>query len=96
LKNPSGKWQRPALTTHGRNNHSLRTERWRYIRYSDGTEELYDHDNDELEWTNLANDPKYADIKDQLVKWLPNTNMPDVPRANTKKKRPKKKADNRT
>jgi iduronate 2-sulfatase len=39
---------------HMRGNHSLRTERWRYIRYRDGLEELYDHSNDELEWTNLA------------------------------------------
>ena len=87
LKNPKASWQRPALTTHGRNNHSLRSERWRYIRYSDGTEELYDHDRDELEWNNLANDPKYADIKKRLAKWLPETNVPDVPRANRKKKR---------
>jgi choline-sulfatase len=40
-------------------------------RYSDGTEELYDHDKDDLEWTNLAGDPKYADVKKQLAKWLP-------------------------
>ncbi|MHC4632877.1 MAG: sulfatase/phosphatase domain-containing protein [Planctomycetota bacterium] len=77
-------WDRPALTTHGRNNHSLRTERWRYIRYSDGTEELYDHDKDELEWNNLAEDPRYARIKKKLVKWLPETDVPDVPRAKDK------------
>jgi arylsulfatase A-like enzyme len=87
LKNPKASWQRPALTTHGRNNHSLRSERWRYIRYSDGTEELYDHDRDELEWNNLANDPKYADIKKELAKWLPETNVPDVTRIRTKRKR---------
>ena len=43
LKNPSLEWSRPALTTHGQGNHSLRTERWRYIRYANGDEELYDH-----------------------------------------------------
>ena len=31
----------------------------RYIRYYDGTEELYFHDNDENEWTNLAKDESY-------------------------------------
>jgi len=87
LKNPEAEWQRPALTTHGRNNHSLRTERYRYIRYSDGTEELYDHDKDELEWKNLAGDPKYADVKKQLVKWLPRTNIPEITKAKAKKKR---------
>jgi arylsulfatase A-like enzyme len=78
LKNPQAEWDRPALTTHGRENHSLRCERFRYIRYSDGTEELYDHDKDELEWANLANDPKYAGVKKQLAKWLPTTNVPEV------------------
>jgi len=87
LKNPKASWQRPALTTHGRNNHSLRSERWRYIRYSDGTEELYDHDRDELEWNNLASDPEYAEIKKRLAKWLPKTNATDVPRVRTKRKR---------
>jgi len=84
LKNPRASWDRPALTTHGRNNHSLRTERWRYIRYSDGTEELYDHDKDTLEWNNLAGDPRYARVKKQFAKWLPETNVLDVPRAKGK------------
>jgi arylsulfatase A-like enzyme len=96
LKNPKASWQRPALTTHGRDNHSLRSERWRYIRYSDGTEELYDHDRDELEWNNLADDPECAGIKKELAKWLPKTNVPDVPRANRKKKRPAKKPERKT
>jgi arylsulfatase A-like enzyme len=96
LRNPTAKWERPALTTHGRNNHSLRSERWRYIRYSDGTEELYDHDKDELEWNNLANDSEYADIKKELVKWLPKTNVSDVPRFDRKKKRPAKKPERKT
>jgi len=78
LKNPVADWERPALTTHGKDNHSLRTERWRYIRYSDGPEELYDHDNDELEWTNLAGDPKYAELKKGLIRWLPKENVPEV------------------
>jgi arylsulfatase A-like enzyme len=80
LENPKRKWDRPALTTHGRDNHSLRSERWRYIQYSDGTEELYDHNNDEMEWTNLASDPKYADVKKDFAKWLPKVNVPDAPK----------------
>ncbi|UCF15133.1 MAG: sulfatase-like hydrolase/transferase [Phycisphaerales bacterium] len=89
LKNPVAKWDRPALTTHGRNNHSLRGERFRYIRYSDGTEELYDHDKDALEWTNLANDPKYAAVKKAFAKWLPTDNAPQVPKPRAKKKNKK-------
>jgi choline-sulfatase len=88
LRNPRASWGRPALTTHGRNNHSLRTEGWRYIRYSDGTEELYDRDNDDLEWKNLLwpkrPDPEHRRVADELAKWLPETNVPDVPRAKGK------------
>jgi arylsulfatase A-like enzyme len=96
LKNPKAEWQRPALTTHGRNNHSVRSEKWRYIRYSDGTEELYDHDKDELEWTNLAGDPKYAEVKKDLSKWLPETNAPDVPQAEAKRKSSPRKTQRKT
>jgi arylsulfatase A-like enzyme len=74
LKDPQRKWDRPALTTWGRNNHSLRSQRWRYIRYSDGTEELYDHDNDANEWHNLADKPEHDRIKKELAKWLPKVN----------------------
>jgi len=82
LKDPGAVWDRPALTTHGRDNHSLRTEKWRYIRYSDGTEELYDHDQDQdpLEWTNLAAIPKYAETKKKLAAYLPKTNVPEITR----------------
>jgi arylsulfatase A-like enzyme len=78
LKDPDAAWEHPALTTHGKDNHSLRTERWRYIRYSDGTEELYDHSKDELEWTNLAGEAQYAPVKQQLGRWLPKESAPEV------------------
>jgi len=45
---------------------ALRTLRWRYIRYSGGDEELYDHDKDPHEWNNLASQPEYAEIKKSL------------------------------
>ncbi|MDF7823902.1 sulfatase-like hydrolase/transferase [Pontiellaceae bacterium B12227] len=49
---------------------SYRTERWRYIHYSDGTEELYDHENDPREWTNLENSPEHAAVKKMLNKQM--------------------------
>ena len=61
----------PAITTHNRGSHSVRSERWRYIRYADGTEELYDHRDDPHEWNNLANDPRFADVKRDHSRWLP-------------------------
>ena len=45
---------------------SIRTKRWRYIRYNNGMEELYDHDRDPNEWTNLAHSPEYADTITEL------------------------------
>jgi arylsulfatase A-like enzyme len=79
LKDPSAKWDRPAVTTYLRGNHSVRSERWRYIRYNDGGEELYDHSNDPHEWTNLANKPETSKIKTELAKWLPKVDAPDSP-----------------
>ena len=79
LKDVDANWDRPSLTTHGRNNHALRSERWRYIRYADGSEELYDHENDPQEWKNLAKDSQYAQVKADLAKWLPEKNVPDAP-----------------
>jgi len=91
LENPKAEWEPPALTTHGRNNHSLRSERWRYIRYADGSEELYDHQSDEMEWTNLAGEPQYDEVKRGLARYLPEVNAPDAPRE--ERNRPKKKPD---
>jgi arylsulfatase A-like enzyme len=76
LADPAAKWDRPAITTYLFNNHAVRTERWRYIRYANGDEELYDHDADPHEWTNLAKDPKYADLKKGLGEHLPKENKP--------------------
>jgi len=69
----------PAISTHNQNNHAVRTERWRYIRYADGSEELYDMPADPHEWTNLASDPQYAGVKQELARWLPTVNLPPAP-----------------
>ncbi len=71
LKKPETIWNQPALTTWGRGNYAMRNENWRYIRYFDGSEELYNHQDDPNEWTNLANDAKYKSIKTDLAKWIP-------------------------
>jgi len=84
LADPATEWDRPVVTTHGRNNHSVRSERWRYIRYGDATEELYDHQDDPMEWTNLADDPKAAAVKQRLAEWLPKINVEEGPRGSKK------------
>ena len=78
LKDPKAEWKHAALTTHGRNNHAVRTERWRYIRYENGDEELYDESADPYEWTNLAGDPRHASRKAALAQFLPKGDHPDI------------------
>ncbi len=82
LEQPDGAWERPAVTTHGFQRHAVRSEKWRYIRYDNGEEELYNEIDDPYEWTNLAPDPQYTDVKAKLAKWLPSVNRPPVARRN--------------
>jgi arylsulfatase A-like enzyme len=69
----------PAITTHNQNNNAVRSERWRYIQYADGSEELYDLENDPNEWVNLAADPKQAAVLAEHRQWLPKVNQPLAP-----------------
>jgi arylsulfatase A-like enzyme len=73
------KWKGPngALTVVGnygikipteKQNFSYRTKDYRYIRYSNGQEELYNHQNDSYEWNNLADEKKFKKIKNKLAK----------------------------
>lgn len=79
LKDPNAPKDAPTLTTYGRGNHALRDERWRYIRYTDGTEELYDRNADPLEWENLAAKADLQPVKQRLAKYLPKSNAAETP-----------------
>jgi arylsulfatase A-like enzyme len=81
LVDPKAEWKLPALTTHGFQNHAVRTEQWRYIRYANGDEELYDHDQDEFEFANLAlKSAEFVPVKAELAKTFPKLNKPGLPR----------------
>ena len=80
LENPKfGEWKGPdgALTMRfaggetkkelHRQHWSYRTKDFRYIRYNNGMEELYDHRNDPYEFNNLATKPKFRKLKNQLL-----------------------------
>lgn len=81
LENPAAGRQRPALSTYLRGNHAVSGRRYRYIRYLDGSEELYDRRQDPHEWVNLAGRPEHAGAKQELARWLPKSDAPDAPRA---------------
>ncbi len=78
LSDPEQEWDHPAITTYFVDEFSIRDERWRYIRYIDGGEELYDHDTDPEEWRNLADDPAHAEVKRALAARLPSEPAPFV------------------
>ena len=69
----------PAITTHNHDNHGVRSEHWRYIRYADGSEELYDMRKDPNEWHNLAGDAKFADVIREHRRWLPEKSAKPAP-----------------
>jgi arylsulfatase A-like enzyme len=87
LADPKAEWTTAALTTYGFRNHAVRTERWRYIRYADGSEELYDEVADPLEWKNLAGKEDLAGVKAELSRRLPAVDKEpsaSLPRASAK------------
>jgi len=71
LKNPQANFANHVITTFGRGNHTICTEKWRYVHYYDGSEELYDIKKDPNEFYNLAYNPKYNKIKQELKSKLP-------------------------
>lgn len=82
LRDSNHPWDRPAICTFGPNNHSLRGRRYRYTRYADGSEELYDHATDPNEFQNLLTgsvaNPETSAIVDQMRNWLPKVNADPV------------------
>ena len=69
----------PAITTHNHDNHSVRSLDWRYIRYADGSEELYNLREDPHEWKNVAQHGEFTSVKESHRRMLPTTNLKPVP-----------------
>ncbi len=79
LRNSEAPRSWPAITTHNVGNHTVRSERWRLIRYADGAEELYDVQADPHEWTNVVKNPALAKVVGEHARWLPKVNTPPAP-----------------
>ncbi len=72
LEDPDASVNEAALTQLWKSNFSIRTERYRYTEWKrgEGGRELYDHENDPSERTNLANDPSHKETVKRLSKLL--------------------------
>lgn len=74
LTDPATTREKPAITISGggqKASYAARDTRWRYIRYADGSEELYDHEADPNEWTNVAANTEHSALKTQLAAHFP-------------------------
>ena len=78
LRDPAAK-RPPAVSTYLPGNHATITERWRYIRYHDGGEELYDRKADPNEFRNLASDAQYLSLKQELAAAMPAVSVAPQP-----------------
>lgn len=71
LIDPKTKRTSPAISSLTPNFHSIRDDRFRYISYGNGEEELYDHETDPNEWINIAHDENYQEVKQRLKIFVP-------------------------
>jgi arylsulfatase A-like enzyme len=83
ILDPNTHRERPAICSHNAGNHSVCDQRWRYIRYADGSEELYDREQDPEETRNLlfgdSVSQAHRGVADRLAAWLPQTEKPLAP-----------------
>lgn len=79
LADPNQKRDFPAITTHNHDNHSVRSVRYRFIQYADGSEEFYDLQSDPNEWVNLAGRSELSSLIESHRKFLPENNRRPAP-----------------
>lgn len=84
LKDAGAAREWPAITSHNQGNHAVRSLRYRYIRYADGSEELYDMENDPKEWNNIVADEKLKSIVEEHRHWLPKLDVPLAPNSSAR------------
>lgn len=71
VSDPDQKWSDHTITTFGRGNHAVTTNRWRFIQYFDGSAEIYDRSADPNEWHNLIASSKGAAAASRLRRLVP-------------------------
>jgi len=83
LKNPEADWPYMARTSFGPGNYTIRSERYRYIHYNDGTEEFYDHTKDTHERNNLIEDSDITPLIEKHRAFLPQRSHPVLGKGST-------------
>ncbi|KAA1257921.1 Choline-sulfatase [Rubripirellula obstinata] len=79
ITDADAKSKRPAVTEHNPGNSSIRDERYRLIHYADGSEELYDMQQDPNEFNNRIDDESLAEVKERLQQYVPHNQVPLAP-----------------
>ena len=80
IHNPDMKWNTPTLTDYNYGGHRVYDGRYSYIVFTEqGTEELYDHKTDPMEWNNLVQEDAYAAVKARLKALIPTQREPVSP-----------------
>ena len=69
LKNPETKVRKAALSFN-RGGHGLRSDRWAYLRYKNGDDELYDMEKDPEQFHNLAKNKEFTAIRNEMQSLL--------------------------
>jgi arylsulfatase A-like enzyme len=86
LQHPTLEWT-PTITTYGQGNHSVISEKWHYITRNNGVDELYDLENDPMEWTNLLQtQPEECQAAiAKLTPFLPQSDAEEIPKSTKNK-----------
>lgn len=79
VHDPASTRGRPVTIERSRGQSAVRDQRYRYIRYQDDSEELYDLQRDPHEWKNRANDPEMAAVKARLAEFATRDWQPAIP-----------------
>ncbi len=85
-----GEVRDPVTSVYGKDNFAVSDGRYKYIRYDNGEEELYDLQSDPHEWTNVAGDLEYRKDRDRLAAFIPfQTQDPIIVDPNSTRIKPK-------